>query len=565
MRVGFLAIAALLLGTSAVRAADPPLPPIVFQTQPLGRVLADIRSGADILGGDKGVKALNEGLKSLLGEKGFDGLDMGRPLVGYVVLAPKPADITAVMAFPVTGEKEFLELCDRVNKDKLKPDAKDKTLYHMPPLDPQYKALMRFQDRYAYIAYGANPEPHIAAKALVPMAKLFEPADRGIVAARIHFDRIPLAVKLATPVLMEEVKKTIFRGMNIDREKEAMDILNPAIAEIEKLAARYGKLVAGADVLAARLMLEVPSGNIVVEATVNGKPDSELAKTIAAFKPTASKFGGLLTAPDTVGGFKVRLPLFEEELRNAVAVGLEEGRKESLKRVQNHEKPPLDELFKGLARTVKTGEFDIAGAVRGPNNAGWFTAVGAVAFEDPSKLEKEFKTYIEKNAPQDVVDAIKWNAAKAGTVEIHTWKLTPGGFLDFTKVFGGNDCSVAFAFAPHGLFAAIGPDAVATLKDALGVKPAPSPVLDVVLNPARATKIMQKIIGPNDPDSVDVENVLGKEDKLQSIMSLTLEGGKELKATFTINLKVIPRAMLYNTIKRVGIVDKKNVPPGPIK
>ena len=102
----------------------------------------------------------------------------------------------------------------------------------------------------------------------------------------------------------------------------------------------------------------------------------------------------------------------------------------------------------------------------------------AIAFEDPSKLEKELRTYVEKTAPQDLVDAIKWDVAKAGTVNIHTWKMTPGGFLDVTKIFGGDDCKIAFAFAPHGVFGAIGPDAVATLKDALAVKPTAAPVLN---------------------------------------------------------------------------------------
>ena len=106
---------------------------------------------------------------------------------------------------------------------------------------------MRFQDRYAYIAYGANPAPHLDPKALVPMAKLYDPAEKGLIAARFHFDRIPLAVKLAVPALMEEVKKTLFRGrtsgFGIGNQEMAM--LKPAMAEIEKLATRYGKLAAG--------------------------------------------------------------------------------------------------------------------------------------------------------------------------------------------------------------------------------------------------------------------------------------------------------------------------------
>ncbi len=558
MRNGLLAVAALFLAAPVALAADPPLPPIVFQTQPVGRVFDDFRAAANIVGGEKAVKAFNEGLKGFLGEKGLEGIDIGRPFVGYVVLAPKPADITAVLAFPISGEKEFLDLCDRVNKDKLKADEKDKTLYHLPPLDPRYKAMMRFHERYAYIAYGANPAPHIDAKALVSMPKLYDPAEQGLIAARFHFDRVPLAVKLALPALMDEVKKTVFPG-GFGLGAQEMELIKPAMAEIEKLIARYVALSAGAETLTARVVLDVPSGNLVAEAVLAGKPNSELARIIAAFKPTANKFGALLAHPDTVAGVKLRLPLFEPEIRNAAVAGLEVAQKEGLKNAPQNVKPLVEELIKGLTRTVKTGEFDIAVALRGPDKNDWYTAVGAVAFDDAANLGKEFKAYIEKEAPPEIAGTIKWDAAKAGTVDIHTWKFPAGGFfIDFTKMFGGDDCTIAFAFAPHGVFVAIGPDAIASLKDALAVKPAPSPVLDVVVNPARLVKGIRKI----NPNDASAEHILGTDDKLLSALSVTLEGGKELKATLTLNLKVLPRAMAYTFVERSA---SKPEPPDPIK
>ena len=53
--------------------------------------------------------------------------------------------------------------------------------------------------------------------------------------------------------------------------------------------------------------------------------------------------------------------------------------------------------------------------------------------------------------------------------------------------------------------------------------------------------MVQKVQGPEDPDNQLPEEILGKEDKLKSVLSLSLEGGKQLKATFTIDLKVLPR------------------------
>ena len=557
MRMSLLAILLLLPETAS--AAEPPLPPIVFQSQPIGRILDDLRLSADIVGGEKGVKALNEGLKQLLGEKGLEGLDISRPMIGYVVLAPKPQDITAVIAFPVTGEKEFLGLCDRVNKDKLKVDAKDKTLYHMPPLEPQYKALMRFKDRYAYIAYGANPAPQIESAALVPMGKLHDPAERGLFAARLHVERIPLPVLLAAGSWMDEVKKR-FAGRGIGRQAEA--ILNPAMAELEKLATRYLKYAADIESVAARLLLDAPTGNLIIEATLSGKPNSELAKTIAAFKPTPHRFSALAAHPGTVGALTFRLPLYEAELRAAAVLSLEVAQKEA----QNSNDPGKaagEELFKALARTARAGELDFALAVRGPDKDGWFTVLGALACDETKALEKAYRDYIDKN-PDKAGGETRWDVAKGGNVSIHTLKLTPGGFIDPSKVLGGENCAIAFAFAPKGVFLAMGPDAIGTLKDALAVKPAPAPVLELLLNPVRTTQLIQKIIGPDDPDISDVEIVLGKEDKLRSILSATLEGGKELRAAITINLKVLPRAALQSAIKRAA-AEKSDIPPKPVE
>jgi hypothetical protein len=75
-------------------------------------------------------------------------------------------------------------------------------------------------------------------------------------------------------------------------------------------------------------------------------------------------------------------------------------------------------------------------------------------------------------------------------------------------------------------------------------------VFDLLINPLRTTKLIRKVMGDEDPDITAVENVLGKEDKLISVMAATLEGGKELKAAFSINLKVLPRAAMYALLQR---------------
>jgi hypothetical protein len=533
MRYALVLTAAALFAPSAFAA--PPDPAITFQTHPLDRVLDDLRAAADLVGGEKAVKAVNKAIKDKLGDKGFDGLDISRPVVGYVLLDPKPENVVSVVAFPITGEKEFIAFCDRWNGGE---KAKDlgKGLYEVPPIDRRYKARMRFSDQYAYIAAGINPETALDEKALVPAQKLYDPAERGIVAGKIHFDRLTPAVKLALPALLKTLKDTFLQIPGAGAQEKL--ILGPVEQAIEKIATRYLLMIGGADTAALRLNVDVPTSDIVVELTLTPKPNSALAKEIADRKPTGNRFAGLLNA-DTAIGFKTRLPFFNDELKAAGVKMLEEGQKQAGNPFGPNGKDFVDELFKGLIRTVKTGEADIVAAVRGPDKNGDFSLVAAIAFEDPAALEKEFKKMIEKEA--EGFGEFKWDADKAGMVNIHTFKFPNLGFLNPSKPFGGEKALVAFAFAPKGVFVVLGPDAIATLKDALAVKPTESPVLDVVVNPARMVKFAEKI---EPAGGLEVEKVLGKEDKPVSMASLRVTGGKELNVRFGLNLRGLPRVFV---------------------
>jgi hypothetical protein len=549
MRYALVLTAAALFAPSLFAADAPPRvlparaaapagaadPAITFQTHPLDRVLDDLRAAADLVGGEKAVKAVNKAIKDKLGDKGFDGLDISRPVVGYVLLDPKPENVVSVVAFPITGEKEFLAFCDRWNGGE---KAKDlgKGLYEVPPIDRRYKARMRFSDQYAYIAAGISPESALDEKALVPAQKLYDPAERGTIAGKIHFDRLTPAVKLALPALLTTLKDTFLQIPGAGAQEKL--ILGPVEQAIEKIAARYLLMIGGADTAALRLNVDVPTSDIVVELTLTPKANSALAKEIADRKPTGNRFAGLLNA-DTAIGFKTRLPFFNDELRAAGVKMLEEGQKQAGNPFGPNGKDFVDELFKGLIRTVKTGEADIVAAVRGPDKDGNFSLVGAIAFEDPAALEKEFKKLIENEAGG--LGEFKWDADKVGMVNIHTFKFPNLGFLNPSKPFGGEKALLAFAFAPKGVFVALGPDAIATLKDALAVKPTESPVLDVVVNPARMAKFAEKI----EPTAgLEVEKVLGKEDKPVSMASLRVTGGKELNVRFGLNLRGLPRVFV---------------------
>lgn len=555
MRIGLLTAIALLITAGTASAVDPA---IVFQTQPIGQVLDQFRTAADIVAGPKAVKAFNKNLKETFGEKGLLGLDINQPIVGYVLLAPRPEDIAAVIALPITGEAEFLDLCERANHRQPRLIDKTSGIYELPALEHPYSALMRFSEKHAYIAYGLKPAAALADKTLVSASKLHAPEERGIVAGRIYFDRIPLVVKLAYPVLFQEVKKTIFGTFRVF-DLEGDSGLGKAIqAEMIKLITRYAKLAEGADVLAARVDLDISTANLSVEAVLTGKPRSELSTMIAARKATTNKFGGIVETPDTIFGVRARLPLFEPEIRAAAVAGLEEAQQKLAQfagAIQG--KGLLDESCAALIRTVKTGEFDVAVGIRGPDKENWYSLVVAVALENPSAVEKEFKKIIQANAPEESQKKIKWDADKAGTVGIHTFQIEDLG--EATSLFGGNECALALAFAPEGVFVVMGVHPVETMKSALATKRVESPVLDVFVTPTEFGKFIVRA-NPNKAQNAKLAAIL-KEEKRTSLMSLSVTGGQELRATYTINLRLLPRIAFVDEFDD----EKKPVlPPGVI-
>ncbi len=224
---------------SFVHAADPPV--ITFQTYPGQRVLNDVRVATNLLGGEKATKAFNEGIKEKLGEKGFEGLDLSKAVVGYINLMPKPEETSVVVVFPVTGEKEFVDFCDRWNGHAVTKEL-EKGLWELPPLSPRYKARMKFSEGYAYIASAESEKVAAAAldaKALVPPNKLYDVTANAMFAGKFHFDRLTAEQKASASYLSQELQGgTGFRRRGIEGGLVREFIVKPVLPEIEKLIGR---------------------------------------------------------------------------------------------------------------------------------------------------------------------------------------------------------------------------------------------------------------------------------------------------------------------------------------
>jgi hypothetical protein len=559
MRSRFLTAAAALLAVALPAAAQAPKekgPALTFQTLPPGKLLDDIKAAAKIVAGDDAVKEIDKHLTDALGEKGFTGVDMLRPVVGYAELNDKAEASGAVVVVPVTGEKDFLDLLDRLKCTV--EEAKDaRGLYRvLPPHTPQADppALLRFKDRSAYLGFNV-PAEKLAADKLVPPSALTLPADNAAFAYRLHLDRIPEGLRKEA---FEAIDKAVAELKNMPGGGPKEETAKAVGEEFAKLVKRYGdQVLKEGDTFFVRVRLDPQAADVALEWALAARKGSQLVKDIAARKPSVNRFAGLLT-DRSVGGFTFEAPLFSPEVRTAAATAIDSAA-DSVKKEDPPPKeyqPLFDEVRSGLVRTAKSGDFHAAGALNGPDADGFYTAAVAVSYEDAPKLEKVLRDLL-KEAPEHVRGMVKLDVAKAGDVSIHRIEV-PNLPPEARKVFG-EKASAALAFAPKGVYVTFGPSAVEAMKAALAAKPAEAKALDLVLNPAR----VQKLAAAIDPQAGQmVGQVLGTDDVRLSVLSASVEGGDELRLRAAMSLKVIPRALGYWVYSARAA---EPPPPAPVK
>ena len=552
----FLAAAAALaiFTPSATVAADPA---IVYQAQPIARILEDARATAKLIAGDKADKAFNFGIKLKLGDKGFLGLDLNRPVLGYIDVTPDLTDTVLVLALPVTNEKDFLEFCERWNKSK--PKSLRDGLYEVPALNAQLKAVMRVIDGYAYIATGVkDPARVLDAKSIVPTAKLYDPTDSSLASGRVYFDRLPKEVRAKAKAELDSVKKQLDEAIGGQPGVSIMVFAEPVL----KLTERMLDLSEGAKGATLRLDLKPGTADFAATLTVTPIAGSPLEKVVTEMNSTMNGFAGLVT-PDAAAGLRLRMPFDVPEIRDSTVKGLEALQKVAPNLAFPPMIPVIDEFLKGAIRSVKAGPVDVAAVVRGPDQDGFFTHITAITFDDPSGVEKALKKLITGTAPQEIQKAIKWDAEKNNGVSIHTFDLAlvpeREGGAEFRRIYGPNG-KMAFAFAPKAFYSTMGPDAIGAIKAAMALKPAEAPQLDVVINPSRLVKLVQSA----DPQSgAMVAKAVGTDDKLSTMVGLSISGGKELTAKFGFNGILVGKWFMLSEVSEGG-GNAHPVPPPPV-
>ena len=532
----FLAVVLFATTTTPIfaQAAKTDGPAITVQAQPLGKLLADIKLIAQKVGGADAVKTFDEKLEDALGEKGFTGIDLTRLFGGYVIQKDDLENIGGVVMVPVTNEKDFLALLKRMKVDaELVKDGKG--LYELTPPDDanlgDKSVRMRFKNGYAYV--GINLEDaELAAEKLLAVKDVITPGETATLAYRTYLQRYSKELKEKALAQTEQLGGVMNAFPIPEGLKDGLGDILKYVKRVNEVQYKEG------DVYAVKLNVDPKSLELSVEMGLTGLKGTQLAKDIADHKPTTNRFAGLVT-DQSAAAFKIQMPLFAPEIRSLVEALIKEGFKAAESDVPKKVKPVANEVLQGLLRTVKSGDFDIAAAVIGPDAKGKFGASIGLSFEDPTGLEKELRK-LHNSEPEENKKLVTLDVAKVGDVSIHNAILRTFAIPQVKAVLG-EGASFYFAFTPKGIYLTLGKDSLERIKTAIKMEPAPAGVLDVAINPKRLQKLVESI---NAEAAKQLGDTLGIEDELRSVFAISVEGGNEMKIRMVVNLKPIVGAAM---------------------
>lgn len=528
---------ALLFPASYAAAADPG-PAATIQTLPIGRILQDFRAAAALIADDAGPQFLDEQLREWLGEKGFSGLDLARPITGYAVFDDKkPDNISFVLLVGVRNEEEFIDLLKRAGVEP-EADEENKGFYKLGQFElPQgeepteYKVITRVEGNTAYVGFNV-PAALLAPDKVYKTEQLLNPKETALFAYRQFNDRM-------SPEMIKANMKNLEDSLKQLKDDETFgDQAKIVLPALESLLKRMMQMNTDSKETGTRITLDTAGGELGISSYFVPKDGTDLAKLLAERKPSTNQFASL-AGPTMVVGSMVQMPVGIKEVQDIILAALDENEK------QMAEDPPppyakgiVDELMKGLRRTVKSGECDLAVTLSGPDKDGHYVGAAAMTFDDAAAVEKALKA-AHKDFPADERDMFKFDVEKIGDLNVHSINPPEDGEPEgYSTLFG--DRKIYVVFGPKAIYAAIGNGAIDSLKAAINGKPGEAAAFDLLINPKRLSdmvSVLQPGAGPM------VEKIIGSDDKAYSAYKLSVNGGESLELKFSLNLKVLPRMM----------------------
>lgn len=505
------------VAVAAVASAAPPKPAVEVRMVGATDLAPVIEYAGGLFGQGETAKQFGEILKAFAeNEKGFEGLDLKRPLGFYAMLADKVEDSTVVLMIPVADAESVVGLM--TGKLSLDPKEDKKTgIYSMDVPNVPSTVYFRFNDGYMYAtlraAEGVDKDKLIAPKTF------FTEKMTGLLSATVHFDRIP-----------SDLRKAVYGQLELQLKEGADKAADATSKRINEFLIDAGvdavkTLLTEGDTLTASLDAEPKTDDIKLALTVTPKSGTTLAKTLASFadRDTVAAAVAAVKNPVLAAGLNFTLP---PETKKKFAALFEGLAKDMVDNAKESDKEGVKLVTGSLLPTLTSGDvqFGLALTEGSKGKVGLTAAVKTVDGKEIEKTAKLFAQFIPKEQADITTDA-----DTAGKASVHKMKFAKPEDVPFSSdtlwLLTGDDLLVVHTGEKADAVKAIGT-----------AKPAKAPMLSFEMSWVRFARLT------NTAEADTIKNVVNsvfETEKTDGLDTLKIvgTGGKQLTLNVTLKGK----------------------------
>jgi hypothetical protein len=285
-----------------------------------------------------------------------------------------------------------------------------------------------------------------------------------------------------------------------------------------------------------KLNVDRKKAEVLAEASLAGKPGSELTAAIKQLGQSKSLFAGLASS-DAAVDLMLHFTL-ADSIRQALAPAIDEGIRQGVAKEKDEAKRKQAQQFlEAIKPTLNAGEFDAGFRLSGPTGDNLYTILGGVRLRDGTAIEKQVRSLV-KNLPKAEQSLIKLDAETVGKTHIHR--------IDAQKAFDANarqtlgDNPLYVAIGADAAWLSGGPNGLEALKTALSPRPQEAPQFHLGISMARLAPTIARSHKGNEKQVTDAaDKAFAGADREKDRVSITMEGGQNLKARIVVQAPVI--------------------------
>jgi hypothetical protein len=518
-RMGMALIAVMVLTTTVW--AEPTKPAVEVRVKAIGELAPILEYGGELFGQADAGKQFAGILKQFTGdEKGYEGIDLNRPIGAYVYVAKELEDTTFVVMVPVAdADSVVAAIGDKLGLEVKKGDG---GLYSLEAPGVPGTVYFRFADKYAYVTL--RNEKAIDPKAVIAPKTFFAEKVTSLLTAAVNIDALP-----------EDIKKLAYGQLEMQLKEEqnklsqsaTQKLMNEFLLDVGVDAAKT--VLLDGERFSLTLDVDPKADDWKLNVGLTAKSGTTLAKTLAGFADRESAAAGVAMNDGAASKSLFNFQLPPETAKKFAAV-VDAVAKQAVIDAKESDKPVAQLFADALVPTLKAGDFQFGFRIDTPATGKKPGGVFALKTVKGEKLG-ELATLMAVGMPASA-GSFKSNIDTIGERKLHQLSLTNQQDVPFAA-------DTVWFMTSGDLLAGAADPKTDSLKGLTTAKPAKTPMLLTEISATSAVLMGEKALPPEKLQAV-VKEVFGDgKPNGRDTMRLIATGGKKFDLTLSVKGKAI--------------------------